>query len=257
MGGYSHERVKSNAKLFYKNNTGPSIGVPLIYTGIYAGAYIVMYIIELILMIPLSIATLSSESEEASIVFSLISTLIVYGLTTVVMVGVMPIVIGTASWFRKSIYEKTSVAEVFAPYAKGRLWGSIGTMLLMGLYIFLWALLLYIPGIIKSFSYSQTIYIKGENPNISASRAITLSRIMMDGHKGDLFYLHLSFIGWFILSMFTFNILSLVYVTPYYYAAQAFAYEEFKADAISRGVIDPAELSPSGDSEKTLTLIEE
>ena len=89
------------------------------------------------------------------------------------------------------------------------------------------------------------MYIKVENPNISPSRAIELSKIMMNGHKWDIFYLHLSFLGWNILSAFTFGILAIVYVFPYYNAALAFAYEEIKADAAARGVIDIREINPN------------
>ena len=93
------------------------------------------------------------------------------------------------------------------------------------------------------YSYSQAVFIKAENPNISASRAIDLSKKMMNGHKGNLFYLQLSFLGWFLLSSVTYNILGIVYVFPYYYAALAFAYEEIKADAAARGVIDIYEIN--------------
>ena len=39
---------------------------------------------------------------------------------------------------------------------------------------------------------------------------------MTDGHKGDLFYLHISFLGWLLLSAVTYNILGIVYVFPYF-----------------------------------------
>lgn len=150
--------------------------------------------------------------------------------------------IGLNGWYTRSIYQKTSLGEIFTPYKQPHLWSNIGTGFLMSLYIFLWSLLFIIPGIIKAYSYSQTFYIKAENPDIPASRAIELSKIMMDGHKGQLFYLHLSFIGWSILSAFTLNILGVVYVFPYYYASLAFAYQEIKADAAARGIIDIREI---------------
>ena len=51
---------------------------------------------------------------------------------------------------------------------------------------------------------------------------------MTHGHKMDIFLLQLSFIGWFILSGFTFGILALVYVVPYFNAAMALTYEQLK-----------------------------
>jgi uncharacterized membrane protein len=56
-------------------------------------------------------------------------------------------------------------------------------------------------------------YIAYHNPNMSANDCITESRKMMDGHKMRLFSLHLSFIGWYILSIFTFGIL-LLWIFP-------------------------------------------
>ena len=71
--------------------------------------------------------------------------------------------------------------------------------LLVGLYTALWTLLFIIPGIIKIYSYSMTPYILAEHPEMSVNEAITESRRMMDGNKGRLFCLELSFIGWALL----------------------------------------------------------
>ena len=113
-------------------------------------------------------------------------------------------------------------------------WHKIGGMLLMGIFVFLWTLLFIIPGIIKAYSYAMTPYILDENPELSASEAIHRSRLMMQGHKFDLFWLQLSFIGWFLLCIVTAGI-ALLWVTPYYYTAQAAFYEEVKADYALNG----------------------
>ena len=75
-------------------------------------------------------------------------------------------------------------------------------------------LLLIIPGIIKSLAYSQIVYIIYDKPNISAMDAITESEEIMEGHKGDLFILALTFIGWDLLVLITLGIASF-YVEPY------------------------------------------
>jgi uncharacterized membrane protein len=108
--------------------------------------------------------------------------------------------------------------------------------ILQGIYLFLWTLLFWIPGIVKSYSYAMTNYILIDNPNMTANEAITESRKMMDGHKMDLFLLDLSFIGWYILSIFTFGIL-LLYVAPYHEAARA----QFYADLTGPVVTEAAE----------------
>ena len=96
---------------------------------------------------------------------------------------------------------------------------------LRGLYCFLWGLLFIIPGIVKAYSYAMTPYIMTEHPEMTANEAITASRQLMDGHKGELFLLRLSFIGWMILNIFTLGIGSL-WLTPYIQATEAAFYRE-------------------------------
>lgn len=81
--------------------------------------------------------------------------------------------------------------------------------LLQQIFIALWSLLLVIPGIIKSYSYSMAYYIMNDSKEpISANDAITESRTLMDGHKWELFCLDISYIGWLILCLLTLGILS-------------------------------------------------
>lgn len=82
------------------------------------------------------------------------------------------------------------------------------------IFIFLWSLLLIIPGIIKSYSYSMSFFILRDNPQMPASSARRASMEMMRGNKWRLFCLRFSFIGWFLLSILTFGIL-LLWVVPY------------------------------------------
>ena len=104
-----------------------------------------------------------------------------------------------------------------------------GTTLLMNVYIFLWTLLLIVPGIIKSISYSQTYYVLKDNPELKFNEAIERSMEMMEGHKMQYFLLMLSFIGWIILIILTCGILSL-WVTPYMNATFANYYEYVKEE---------------------------
>ena len=62
---------------------------------------------------------------------------------------------------------------------------------------------------------------------MTASEAITESRRMMNGNKWRLFCLCFSFIGWFILSIFTCGIL-LFWITPYMNASIAEFYRSLK-----------------------------
>lgn len=96
---------------------------------------------------------------------------------------------------------------------------------LRGLYCFLWGLLFIIPGIVKAYSYAMTPYIMAENPDMSAQDALRASMELMDGHKGELFWLRLTFIGWDILAALTLNLGHLA-LNPYKNAAEAAFYRE-------------------------------
>ncbi len=63
-------------------------------------------------------------------------------------------------------------------------------------------LLFVIPGVMLSCAYAMAPYILAENPDISGVEALRRSRQMMRGHKWELFWLGLTFIGWSILAAF-------------------------------------------------------
>ncbi len=118
---------------------------------------------------------------------------------------------------------------------------KIGGWLWMQLFILLWSLLFWIPGIVKSFSYAMTPYILVDLPDVTAKDALRLSMRMMQGHKMELFVLQLSFLGWMILGLFTFNLLTLLYTMPYMQLSTAGFYDNVKQDAINRGILVPIE----------------
>ena len=97
------------------------------------------------------------------------------------------------------------------------------------LYIVLWSLLLVVPGIIKAISYSQTIYILKDNPELKFNGAIERSMAMMEGHKMEAFLLGISFIGWLLLGVLTLGI-GMLWVTPYMNTAYAHFYNYVKED---------------------------
>ena len=103
------------------------------------------------------------------------------------------------------------------------------TTLLQNIYIILWTLLLIVPGIIKSISYSQTFFVLKDNPELKYNAAIERSMAMMEGHKMEYFCLTLSLIGWILLSILTLGI-GLLWVTPYMTTAMAHFYEYVKED---------------------------
>jgi uncharacterized membrane protein len=91
--------------------------------------------------------------------------------------------------------------------------------LIQSFFLAFWTLLLIIPGIIKSYSYALTSYLIVQDRLLSPINAITKSRKLMDGHKFNLFMLDLGYLGWYVLSIFTFGVL-LAWVIPWHQTAR-------------------------------------
>lgn len=122
-------------------------------------------------------------------------------------------------------------------------WGrAILISLWQALWVFLWSLLLIIPGIIKAIAYSQMIYIINEYENVSVTKAMKISMIITKGYKGELFLMSLTFLGWMILSGITFGIVGL-WVTPYIEMSFTNAYHAMMKDAIETGKIKIEDLN--------------
>lgn len=108
-------------------------------------------------------------------------------------------------------------------------------------WIFIWGLFFVVPGIIKFFSYSQFFYILRDYPQIGIRQALAVSKEITKGHKADLFWLYLSFIGWDLLSIPTAFILQL-WIRPYKQASFAFAYRSLMQKALTSGAVVPDDL---------------
>lgn len=123
--------------------------------------------------------------------------------------------------------QKATVSDLFSGF--NNFWGAFKVIFLVGLFTTLWSLLFVIPGIIKSISYSQAMYILAENPEIGALEAINRSKQMMDGHKMDYFVLGLSFIGWILLGVVTLGI-AYIWIIPYMSATLTNFYNSIKTE---------------------------
>ena len=117
------------------------------------------------------------------------------------------------------------VADSFG--AVGDFWCAFKVNFFVGLFTSLWSLLFVIPGIIKGLSYSQAMYILAENKGKPALECIAESKEMTNGHKGELFVLSLSFIGWMILGSITLGI-AYIWITPYMQDTFTNAYNSLK-----------------------------
>ncbi len=73
----------------------------------------------------------------------------------------------------------------------------------MYLRIFLWSLLLLIPGVVAALRYAMAPYFLAENPELTPGEAINKSKEAMADKKFSLFVLLLSFFGWALMAMAT------------------------------------------------------
>ena len=150
--------------------------------------------------------------------------------------------VGCNRYFIENREHKTNVGQVFYGFQGGRYSRTVSIMFRKGLYIFLWSFLLWIPGIIKTYSYMMVPYIIAENSDLDSKRVFKISRKMMRGHKWEAFVLGLSFLGWNLLGAFTGGILNIFYVNPYMYATYAEFYSAVKAEALQKGIATREEL---------------
>jgi len=167
---------------------------------------------------------------------------LVWLISTAVSLLILVLTVNVSGTFIKVYYcQLISVSEPFSEL-KNNFMRKLGGMMWMYLWVYLWTLLFIIPGIIKSFAYSMTPYILASSPNVKAADALKLSMRMTDGHKGKIFVMGLSFIGWHILNFFTFGILGIFFVNPYETTSYAGLFVELRGLAVANGVIHPAEL---------------
>ena len=131
--------------------------------------------------------------------------------------------VGTRRFFIHNHRDKGEVGHLFESFSSSYL-NQVLVMLLKNLFVWLWSLLLIVPGIIKYYEYLMIPYILTDNPEISWDDAKEQSRTMMEGEKMNAFLLHLSFIGWFLLDIITIGILHIVFTGPYMAQAEAELY---------------------------------
>lgn len=154
---------------------------------------------------------------------------LLFSAVTVIFAG--PILMGYSKYFlgiaRKDVANED--VKVLIDGFRGNIGQNVVTGLLIKLYTFLWSLLFVIPGIVKSYSYSMTYYIRCDHPEYSAKEAIAESERIMQGNRLRLFLLQLSFIGWIIVGAFCFGVGGL-WVNSYMKTAEV----EFYRDLVEK-----------------------
>ena len=137
-----------------------------------------------------------------------------WGTVILIAITLMTTVINAGySWYCMEISRgiKAGVGDIFDGF--GIFFKIIWLSIVAGFFVFLWSLLLIIPGIIASYRYCMAIYILMDDPDKSVMQCIRESKAITKGYKWSIFVLQLSFIGWNILCIIPFVT---IFVTPYY-----------------------------------------
>lgn len=96
------------------------------------------------------------------------------------------------------------------------------------LFVTLWSLIPFvgwIVSLVKLYGYYFAQFIKYDTTDITARQSLSESTERMVGRKMDLFILHLSFIGWWLVVALTLGLAS-VYVVPYQLLCDVVVYEK-------------------------------
>ena len=174
-------------------------------------------------------SSLYDSIDPGLIVGILVAALVFFAVAMVIKILVLnPVIVGCRRFFiMNRVMERAELSNISFGFKSN--WKNIvKTMFFQDLYIFLWSLLLLIPGIIKSYSYRLVPYILAENPDMDTHEAIELSKSMMNGQKMNAFIYDLSFIGWIILGILTCGIALIFYVSPYKDCSDAELYTAIK-----------------------------
>ena len=136
-----------------------------------------------------------------------------------------------------------SYKNLLYPFSSRRYMNIVKVKALKFIRVLLWSLLFVIPGIVKEYEYFFVDMILCDNPHVPASKALRMSSLMTKGHKGHIFLLQLSFLGWQLLGLLLCGA-GVIFVNPYIYETNVKLYYHLKNEALMNGQILPEDFMP-------------
>lgn len=148
----------------------------------------------------------ASTTYNADMVAASTSVTILSSLATLVVSFITAVLVVGYDWSLLDMVdgEKLTVEAIFQTIKTNRFFKVLGISVVTNIFVFLWSLLLVIPGIIKSFSYSQAFNVYKDDPDVDIMGAIQRSKEIMQGKKWDYFKLQFSFILWYLIPIILF-----------------------------------------------------
>lgn len=168
--------------------------------------------------------------ETIGIFFGVFAFVLVLALAFGIAFAILGSIIGTGYVkFNLDLVDDHPFPEVKTLFHYFPNWKKIaGANLLSGLYISLWSLLFFVPGIIAVYNYAMVRYIQAENPEMPARNVLAYSKALMYGNRWRLFCLEMSFFGWTLLCILSFGI-GFLWLIPYQSAAMAAFYRDISS----------------------------
>lgn len=227
----TRSELKAHVKQTYKGNWGKAIGINIlpiigaIFSVVGVGALVAITVVALKTgVVDPNHLSDSNGGTSSGMVVNIIGTMIATGIAYSLL-----------DWLRTGEQPASAVKAMFAVFSKQYFIPILVLFIIRTIFEFLWTLLFIIPGIIKSYSYSQTYFIykdclaSGRNEDMNYLDYVTESRKLMKGHKFELFVLQLSFLGWAILSVLTLGI-GFIWLIPYINGVMAEFYNDLAGD---------------------------
>ncbi|MCD8083866.1 MAG: DUF975 family protein [Clostridiales bacterium] len=151
-----------------------------------------------------------------------------YEMFAVVLITILilnAVKIGCVRFFLTNTEKPASFSEMKIAVSRNLL-NIMMTTVISEAIVFLWCLLLVIPGIVKSYSYRMVPYVLADSPNMDWRDILRESENLMYGHRWQMFLFDLSFLGWTLLGTITCGIGNLIWTAPYFSCAEAEIYRK-------------------------------
>ena len=160
----------------------------------------------------------------------------------VVVVGLLwmffvshPAVVGISCFFQRASFNEQKFSDVWSGF-KVNYAHKIKTMALVWLRVFLWGLLLIIPGLIKALSYAFVPYLLNDYPDKSSKEILEMSERMAKGIRWQIIVLWLSFFLWALGAGFVDLLipgLGTILLLPYIYQTDVQLYQWAKINRLN------------------------
>ncbi|MGN0846521.1 MAG: DUF975 family protein [Kiritimatiellia bacterium] len=190
------------------------LGLALLFVGAFVGQYAAL--------------RGAAPTVEAPTVFTVLGSM---AAATVFVVGVLYLA-GFATWGQRAmsialLRGGLTVSHGLSGWGNG--WRMVGLILWQQTFVFLWALLLIVPGVRAAFSYAMASFLLVDHPDWAPRTCLAESKRMMEGHRWRYFCLNMSFIGWWLLAALAsvgIGNFAMMLLVPYVDAARAAFYED-------------------------------